>query len=302
MNLEFSALSAIVVVCWALALPLDSLLSILIAALIFFSRSVPVDILFLLSLNLIAFLQATLGGKKSGRGQTQKRFGIVFFGSFCALMGSALPQSVVSYPLMFFGLLFTVTNSITSFFFAKHYENLSIKSYLQSVIIPSIAAINILLKIKAGVKADYTQLWDITLLILGLSTFFLSSLLSLAQRRLKAVWIYLSQAWVGMLLFLLVIDSETLTTETFAAYAILAVGTIMFLNLGSTLGGRYFSFAKITALGLPGTVGFTALFFALKLTMNLNIIWLRHIRAWVFTPGHHVDRGSSDARRNKSKD
>jgi hypothetical protein len=219
-------------------------------------------------------VQASLGGKKSESGRTQKRYTVVFFGSFCALIGSALPNTAISYPLIFLGLLLTISNSVSSLFFYAHYESLSLKSYVQSVLIPSLVAINILIKVKTGVKTEYAQLWDIVLLTLGLSTFMVSSLLALSKRRLKSVLIYLSQAWLGALLFLLVIDSEALTGEAFAAYSITAVSSVMLLSVASKLGTRYFSFAKVAALGLPGTVGFAALYFALRLTISLNIAWI----------------------------
>ena len=274
MNFEFDIFTAVVVLSWCLMLPLDSLLSIVIAALVFFSQSIPVSILFLLSLNLLALIQATLGGKKSLSGKTQKRYFVVFFGNLCALVGSTIPNTAVSYPLIFFGLLLTLSNSLSSMLFYAHLESLSLKSYLQSVILPSLVAIDILLKVKAGVKADYGQLWDVTLLILGMSTFLISSLLALSKRRVKALLIYLSHSWLGLALFLLVVDAGPMSWSSYAAIAIAAVGSPMLLSVASKLGGRYFSFAKIATLGFPGTVTFAVIYFALKLTISLNIAWL----------------------------
>jgi hypothetical protein len=72
----------------------------------------------------------------------------------------------------------------------------------------------------------------------------------------------------------LVIDSDQLSGEAFAAYSIAAVSSVMLLNIAAKLGPRYFSFAKIASLGLPGTVGFTALYFAMRLTLSLNVLWV----------------------------
>jgi hypothetical protein len=274
LNCEFDIFTAVVALAWCCTLPLDSLLSIAIASFVFFSRYIPISILFLLSLNLLAHIQATLGGKKSLSGKTQKRYFVVFFGNLCALIGSTLPDSPVSYPLIFFGILLTMSNAFSSAFFYEHLESLSLKSYLQSVIIPSLVAIDILLKVKAGVKADYGQLWDITLMALGISTLLISSLLALSKRRVKALLIYFSHSWLGLLLFLLVIDAGSLSSSAFASIAIASVGSAMLLDVSSKLGGRYFSFAKIVALGFPGTAVFAAIYFAFKLTITLNIAWL----------------------------
>lgn len=279
MNLEFSALGALVIGSWALTLSADTIFVVILAALVFFSRSVPVSLLFLLSLNLVAFIQASLGGKKSESGRTQKRYGMVFLGNFCALIGSALPNAQWSYPLIFFGLLLTVANSVSSFLFYAHYESLSLKAYLQSVMIPSFVAVNILLKIKEGLKAENAEMWDLVLLGLGLSTYVFSSLLALSKRRVKAVLLYLSQTWLGLLLFLLVMDAEKNSSEAFAAIAISSLSSIALLSYASKLGGRYFSFSKVVAIALPGAVGFTALYIALKLTIAYNGIWLAVIAA-----------------------
>jgi hypothetical protein len=267
-------LGALVIGSWALTLSADSIFVVLLAAFVFFSRSVPVSLLFLLSLNFVAFIQASLGGKKSESGRTQKRYGMVFFGNFCALIGIALPNAQWSYPLMFFGLLLTIANLVSSFLFYAHYESLSLKAFLQSVMIPSFVAVNILLKIKAGLKAENAEIWDVVMLSLGLSTYIFSSLLALSKRRVTAVFIYLSQAWLGLLLFLLVMDAVKNASEAFAAIAISALSSTALLNYASKLGGRYFSFAKVVAIALPGAVGFTALYIALKLTIAYNGIWL----------------------------
>jgi hypothetical protein len=274
LNFEFDIFMAVVALAWCCMLPLDSLLSIIIAALVFFSQSIPISILFLLSLNLLALIQATLGGKKSLSGKTQKRYFVVFFGNLCALIGSTLTDSPVSYPLIFFGMLLTMSNAFSSAVFYAHLESLSLKSYLQSVMIPSLVAIDILLKVKSGVKADYGQLWDITLMVLGISTLVVSSLLALSKRRVKSLLIYFSHSWLGLLLFLLVIDAGPVSWSTLASVAIASVGSVMLLDIASKLGGRYFSFAKIVALGFPGTAVFAAIYFALKLTISLNIAWL----------------------------
>ena len=274
MSFEFSLLGLIVVASWALTLPVNSLVSVALALLIFISKSISFSLLFLLSLNLFALIQAILGGKRSGSGRTLKRYMMVFFGIFCAIMGSAIPNAQIGQPLVFFGLIFTIANSLSSLVFYEHYEALSLKAFIFSVVIPSLAAINILLKVKTGFKAEYSQMWDFTLLAIGLSSYLVSSLLALCKKRLRLVLIYLAQGWIGILLFLSVMDSESLSREVYAAYAISAVSSIMLLNVASKLGGRYFSFAKIMVLGLPGTISFTALILSLKLTLSLSAILL----------------------------
>lgn len=274
MNIQVTLIGFIIAVSWALALSLDSLFSICIAALVLFSQSVPVCLLLLLSINLIAFIQASLGGKKTGTGHAQRRFGVVFFGVFCGLTGSALPHQSWSYALVFFGLLLTVSNSLSSFFFYSHFESLSLKASLQSVVIPSFVAMDILLKVRTEIKADNTQLWDIPLLLLGLSTFLIASVLALSKKRIRVMLLYLALSWIGALLFLLVIDAGPLSDLAYASCALMSVTTVVLLDLASRLGDRHFAFAKIISLGLPGGVGFAAIYFALKIAIGLNVVWL----------------------------
>lgn len=267
-------LGAVIALSWAFSLSPDAFLSIVIALLVFWSRSVPVSLLLLLSLNLVAFIQATLGGKKSGSGYTQKRYAITFLGIFTALFGSSLTGMSVSYPLIFFGLLLALSSGFTLLFFNRHYEQLTLKAYISSSLIPSLVAINILLKIKTEMKADYSQVWDISLLVLGLFTFVYSSLLAASKERLKPVLIYLSQTWVGLLLFLSVIDYENMNLIAFASISVFTVTSLVMLNCAWQLGDRYYSFAKMSFLGLPGLVGLTALYFAIRMTIGMNISWL----------------------------
>ena len=274
MNFEFSLLGAMIGISWALMLSFDSWVAIALALLVFFSRAIPINLLFLFTMTLIAFIQAVLGGQKSGSAGTQKRFFLVLFGLISALFGTSISGLPSSLLFVFFGLILLIPNGFTTLFFNRHYERLTLRAYLQSVIIPAFVALDILLKIRTDVKAEYAAVWEITLMVVGLFTFLYSSVLALVKTRLKQVLIYLSQAWIGLALFLLTIDSNSMSQAVLTAIAIGAVGSVVLLNVSAQLGPRYFSFAKIATLGIPGTIWFTAYFFSLKMAMSLNILWL----------------------------
>ena len=274
MNFEFNFFGAMIALSWALMLSVDSLFTIVIAMLVFFARSIPVDLLFLLSINLIAFIQATLGGQKSSSAGTQKRFCLVLLGLFSALFGVSLGNVPGSLLFTFFGLLVLIPNGLTTIFFNRHYERMTLKAYLQSVLLPAFVALDILLKVKPEMRVDYSQVWDVSLTALGLFTFLYSSLLALVKSRLKPVLIYLSQALIGLALFLFVVDSASLNREALTAISIGGVSAAILFNLASQLGQRHVSFVKVALLGLPGLIWFTIYFFALKMTMSLSVFWL----------------------------
>lgn len=225
-------------------------------------------------MNLLAFIQAILGGQRSGSAGTQKRFLFVLLGIFLALFGVSVSGVSGSILFVFFGLLFLIPNGLTSIFFNRHYERLNLSAYLQSAVLPAFVALNILLKIKGDVKNEFGQVWDVVLISLGVFTFLYSSLLALLKTRLKSVLINLSQAWIGLSLFLLVIDGGSLNHLTLTAISIGCVSAVILLNLASQLGPRYVSFVKVATLGLPGMIWFTVYFFAIKMTMSLNVVWL----------------------------
>ncbi len=259
---------------WALMLSLDSWVAIAIALMVFFSRAIPVNLLFLFTMTLIAYIQAMLGGQKSGSAGTQKRFVLLLVGLTSALFGTSISGYSPSLLFIFFGLILFIPNGFTTLFFNRHYERLTLRSYVQSVVLPAFVALDILLKIKTDVKAEYAGVWEITLMGVGLFTFLYSTVLAWAKTRLKQVLIHLSQAWIGLALFLLTIDSNSINRAVFTAIAIGTVGSIVLLSLSAQLGPRHFSFAKIATLGLPGTIWFTAWFFSLKMAIGMNILWL----------------------------
>ncbi len=275
MNLDANLLLGVMIaLAWALSLPVSALSSVILALIVFLSDSIPVGILLLISLNMISLLQSIRGAKRTSSGVTQRKYFLTFFGLFTALMGTTLSGSPLSQPIMFFGLLLSVSTGVTAFFFSAHFERLRLNSFLISEIIPSLVSIDLLLKVKTGMKAEYAPLWEISLIAIGSITQVASIALALGKRRLRPALVYFSLTWIGVLLFLLVVESDEISKYTFAAISILIVTSSVLLNLGSQLGHRFFTAAKIFCFGLPGFIGFSALFLSLKMTYAFNPIWL----------------------------
>jgi hypothetical protein len=145
---------------------------------------------------------------------------------------------------------------------------------MASVVIPALCSVEILLKIKGQVKSDNGQLWDITLAAMGIFGFLYGSMMSFLHARMKASLMHLALAGIGVCLFLLTIDQEPLSKTALAALSVSTVGTIVLISLGSQMGRRHQVFTKMSYLGLPGMAAFTALFFAVRMTITLNILWL----------------------------
>jgi hypothetical protein len=280
--MELNLLGTCVAASWALSLAPQSWLSVLIAALVFCSKSIPMSLLLLLTLSMVAFIQSTLGSRRASNPLVQKKFFISFLGIFCAILGAAMGDEPASRVLMFLGVLISLPTGPHVLFFNRYYERLTLSSFMGAVVIPSLVGIEILLKIRPEMKMENAQLWDVTLSVLGIFTYIYSSLMAFLRQRMKSSIIYLSLAGVGLALFILMIDNEALSKVTFAAISVSIVSSLSLMGLAAQMGPRYHAFSKVACLGLPGLVGFTAIFFAAKMAISLNLVWLSVILAGYF--------------------
>lgn len=274
MIFEFSLLGAAIGLSWALSVPLSGMLIVALGVVLFFSKSIPVNILILLTVQFLALMHAILGSKKVGNAGTEKRYIVGIFGLFLALFGASMEAYSWSILAIFFGILFYLSNGITLFFFNRHYDRLTLSSYLQSSLIPGLIALDILLKIKPEVKLEYSQLWDITLIGLGLFGCIHSSVLALTQKRLRHILMHLAQSWLGIGLFLLMFDSESRERLALSAISIGVVSNLVLLNYAYQLGRQYWAFAKAALIGFPGLISFMMILLSFKMTIGLNVLWL----------------------------
>jgi hypothetical protein len=102
----------------------------------------------------------------------------------------------------------------------------------------------------------------------GLTLIYLG-LLSFLKTRFKSLLIFWSQAWLGLALFLLASDSD-LAPVAQAALSIFPVAMISLLSIAPQMGERYYAFARAASLGLPGVIGFTALYFSYKMALGIG--------------------------------
>jgi hypothetical protein len=116
----------------------------------------------------------------------------------------------------------------------------------------------------------------------GLATYLHSSLMAALRLRMKSSIIHLSLAQIGLALFILVIDHETLGRTTLSALSASAVGAAALLSLSEQMGGRFSAFSRVAVFALPGMAGFTAYFFSLKMAISMNPAWLSALLAGYF--------------------
>jgi hypothetical protein len=277
--LEFSLPSALVALSWLPCLPPASWLSVPFAAAIFFSKSVPVSLLFLLTLQVIGFLQSTRGSRRADHPLVQKHHFISVAGIFLAIFGASLGDHPQAKILIFGGLILTIPTGAHLFFFSRFYERQTLASFLGSVIIPALSGIEILLKIRAEMKAESGQLWDVGLSVVGLFTYLYGSLMAVLRLRMKSSIIHLALAQIGLALFILVIDHETLGRTTLWALSVAAIGGAALLSLGDQMGERFGAFSRVAVVALPGMAGFTAYFYSMKMAISMNPVWIAALLA-----------------------
>jgi hypothetical protein len=277
--LEFSLPSALVALSWLPCLPPASWLSVPFAAAIFFSRSVPVSLLFLLTLQMIGFLQSTRGSRRADHPIVQKHHFISIAGIFVAIFGASLGEHPQATLLIFSGLLLSIPTGAHLFFFSRLYERQTLASFLGSVIIPALSGIEILLKIRSEMKAENGQLWDVALSFVGLFTYLYGSLMSTLRLRMKSSIMHLALAQLGLALFILVIDQDVLGRTTLWALSVAAIGGAALLSLGDQMGERFSAFSRVAVVALPGMAGFTAYFFSMKMAISMNPVWIAALLA-----------------------
>jgi hypothetical protein len=281
MIFEFNPLGAIVAVSWLLCVSKESYASVLIAFLVFCSRSVPASLLLLLLLQMVAFIQSNFGTQRENSGITQKRFMMVLFGALLSIFGSALGAEFTGRLLVFLGLLLMIPNGLTTFVFARFYEGLTLKSFIGACLIPAFVAIDILLKIRPDLRGAHGALWDLGVMGLGGITLIYLGLLSFSKVRFKSLLIFWSQAWLGLALFLLASDSEIAPVAQ-ASLSIFPVAMVSLLSIAPQMGERYYAFARAASLGMPGVIGFTALYFSYKMALGIGALPLAVVFAGYF--------------------
>ncbi len=274
MNFELSPIGILIAASWGLCVPVATLPQVVVAFLVFCSKSIPISILLLLLLQLIAFFNANMGTQRESSGTTQRRFVMVLVGGFLSVFGAALGAARAGHVLVFLGLLVMIPNGVTTFFFSRFYERLTLKAFVGSCLIPAFVAINILLKFRAEVRSEDAALWDFGVMGLGALTLIYSSALAFLRLRIKRVLIYWAQAWTGVALFLLAAESDQFSEVSFAALAVFSLSSVILLSLASQSGQRFYAFARIASLGMPGLISFAAIFFTMKMAWAMGGIGL----------------------------
>ena len=274
MILEFSFFGAIVFSSWLLSSTPLGLLSVIISGAILFSQSIPVNILLLLSLTVLSYVISAQKSQKKFSGLAQLNYGIRLAALFTALLGSALQGYAVAPLLTFLGLLAAMPLCLFAAFFSRHYESMTLKAFLYSVLLPSLVILNVLVKIKTEVKVEWGQWWDLILTVVGLTSLLAGTFFAFLKQKTKPLLIYLSLAWLGLGLFLLVMDAEALTPLAIGALSAFIFTTPILMSLGKQLGPDYERTARLILLGAPGFLGFSVIFYSIKLISTLNVHWI----------------------------
>ncbi len=273
MNLEFSIWGAIVAASWLFCVPRQLFVPVLISLLIFSSSSISFGLQLLLLLQVFSFAQASVGMRKENNGVAQKRFIVVFAGSMLALFGHAMGPSLQGGLFGLAGLLLVIPNGVTTFFLARFHERLTLKSYLGAVAIPAFSALHLLLKWRSGIQGNLGDFYKYALLGIGLFTVWLAGGMGFARLRIRSVLIYWTQAWIGFALMALAAPEDSKAAAAISAISVFAVTSAILLNYSVQMGRGYFVFARMAAVGLPGLVGFSALYMVVRILLDLGMEW-----------------------------
>jgi hypothetical protein len=272
MIFELSVTGLAVALSWALSISIGGALEVLLGLFVFFSNSIPASLLILFAIQILGFIRMCSGTRRNLHALTLKWFFWILAGWVIALLGSAQGESPAGHGMLLLGLLMMIPNAVTLFFFGEYFERQTLRTFVDSVLIPAFVSIDILLKVKSGLRAEFGAGFEIGLQVLGGATLIFSALVAFLRQRIKPVLAHWSLAWVGAAVFLAPLDSELLSPIVFSAIAIFSVTSVSLLGLSAQLGERYFAFAKLMASGLPGTIGFAALYFALKVVLGVNAL------------------------------
>ncbi|MBU6153060.1 MAG: hypothetical protein KGP28_02050 [Bdellovibrionales bacterium] len=246
---------------------------VLLCLLIFCFTSISFGLLMLLLVQIFAFVQASVGMRRENNGVAQKRFAMVMAGGVIAIFGHALGSCWQGRILGLFGLLLLIPNGVTTLLFARFYERLTLRAFLGSVVIPAFAAIYILSRWKEEISGDLEEGWRYALLSVGSITVLVAGVMGLARLRVRSVMVFWSHSWIGFALLVLAAPSESLMSQALAAIATFAVSSVVLMTCALQLGKGHFVFSRVSSLGFPGLVGFMALYFMVKVLIELGLGW-----------------------------
>lgn len=251
-----------------------SLPVVFISGIVLFSNSSVVSLLALVSLHMVAFLQTATQARKSAIVLTQKAYFLRLLGCFVALFGIAADGGVYSILWIFVGLLMTLPLFPFSLFFSRHYQALSVRSFVDTVIIPSVVTLMILSRLKPEIKAQHPEVWDVSLVVLGLASATVPALFSGMSKRLRWTVVHLAQSWMGWFVFALVLESTGTLVQFWAAALGFLTLSIRWLESTASLGGYPSATARAFLLGLPGSLAFVVLQNLIPGIVSMNPLWL----------------------------
>jgi NADH:ubiquinone oxidoreductase subunit 2 (subunit N) len=250
----------------------------LISGVVLLSSSITVNLLALISLHLVSFLQSALQAKKAALGVTQKAYFIRLLGCFIAIFGMSTEGSTWSPLLMFFGLILSLPLFPLSTGLSRHYHAISSEAYLDTVVTPALVTLVVLWRLKTTVKSDYLQVWDSVVMILGLTTYLMGAVFAAFSKRVRWNLTHLSQSWIGFCLFALVLTSvdESHDLGTVILCSMLLHGVIGFrmLQVSNREPAWVDAMARVFLLGAPLSLGYFVFSKVLVGVVSLNPVWL----------------------------
>ncbi|MBS1959275.1 MAG: hypothetical protein JST80_07390 [Bdellovibrionales bacterium] len=259
---------------WCLSGVIASLPVTLIAGIVLMSSSVVVNLLALISLHLVAFLQTAVNSKKTALILTQKAYFLRLFGCFLAVYGVSSEGSQYSTLWVFFGLLISLPVMPWNVGFARHYVALTSRAYIDTVVLPALITLVVMGRIKDQVKVEYSQIWDLTLCCLGLATYAFSAIFAGISKRVRWILIHLTQSWLGFGLFALVMDAERVPVLLLGSLlGFVLLGARLF-DLGSRQSPLFDAVARVALLGVPGALSFLLFREVLPGVVAMNPLWI----------------------------
>lgn len=259
---------------WCLSGVLTSLPITLIAGIVLMSQSVVVNLLALISLHLVTFLQSAMSSKRDAVVITQKAYFLRLLGCFIAVYGIGAEGTPHANLYIFFGLLLSLPVMPWSMGFARHYSALTTRAYLDTVIMPALVTLVVMARIKSQTKVEYGQIWDLTLCLIGLFTYTFSAVFAGFSKRVKWVLIHLTQSWLGFGLFALVIDADQVSISLLGAVLGFILLGFRLFDVGSRQSSLFDALARACLLGIPGGLGFLVFRQVLPGVVAMNPLWV----------------------------
>lgn len=274
MIFQFTLWGAMVILSWLLSVSRQHLVPVLLALLIYCSPSISFGILMLILLQVLAFVQASVGTRRENNGVTQKRFAVVMAGSMLAIFGHALGANGPGRTLGLVGLLLVIPNGVTGLFFSRFFERLTLRSYVGSVLIPAFATLEVLARWKSEIQGEIGDVWQVAVLLVGGVTVLVSGLMSLARLRIRPAIVFWTQSMVGFALISLASSDETLMRQALASLAVASITSVVLMSSAARMGKGHFTFSRVSTLGLPGLIGFVTLQSVGRILFELGIPWV----------------------------